>query len=78
MDSTKLYQQSGIGVLGLDSLTCSVSRVDLCHQITDHEESEEDEENYEQIFVHFTFQKLLLTTTHCAYHYDASKGDNDL
>jgi hypothetical protein len=52
MDSTKLYRQSGTGVSGLDSLTCSVSRVDLCHQATDHEEEEEDEENCEQISVH--------------------------
>jgi len=25
-----------------------------------------------------TLQKLLLSTTHRAYHYNASEGDNDL
>jgi hypothetical protein len=51
MDSTRLYWQFGTGVSRLDSLTCSVSRVDMCHQAIDHEEEEEDEENCEQIFV---------------------------
>jgi hypothetical protein len=56
MDSTRLYQQYGIGVLGLDCLTCSVSRVDLCHQAIDHEEKENGE-NYEQTYVHFHISK---------------------
>jgi hypothetical protein len=57
MDSSRLYQQSGISVSRLDFLTCNVSKVDLCHQATDHEEKEEDEENYEQIYVHFNISK---------------------
>ncbi len=57
MDSTRLYWQFGTGVSRLDSLTCSVSRVDMCHQAIDHEEEEEDEENCEQIFVHSFISK---------------------
>ncbi len=52
MDSTRLYQQFGISVSRLDFLTCSVSRVHLCHQAIEHEEEEEDEKNCEKIFVH--------------------------
>lgn len=48
MDSTRLYWQFSTSVSRLDFLACSVSNVDLCHQAIDHEE----EENYEQIYVH--------------------------
>jgi hypothetical protein len=78
MDSTRLYRQFGTGVSRLDSLTvvflgwiCAVKPLIMRRR----KKMRKTMSKYQFIL---TLQRLLPTTTHGAYHCDASQGNNDL